>query len=152
MARTDEAELRIAASPVRVFNAMTDPESVARWLPPSGMTGRVERFDARTGGTYRIALTYDDPTDAPGKTTDAEDIVEGAFVEVLPGVRLVQDVEFESDDAAFGGVMRLTWEVAADGASSLVRFRAENVPSGISAEDHLDGFRSSLNNLAALVE
>ncbi|WP_243229626.1 SRPBCC domain-containing protein [Microbacterium sp. CIAB417] len=152
MKRTDEAERLIDASPARVFAAMTDPGSVARWLPPSGMTGRVERFEARTGGTYRIVLSYDDPSGAHGKTSADEDVVEGAFVEVVPGVRLVQDVEFESEDAAFAGVMRLTWEVIADGARSRVRFRAENVPEGISAEDHLAGFRSSLANLARLVE
>ena len=152
MARTDEAERLIDASPVRVYDAMTDPEAVVRWLPPEGMTGRVDRFDARAGGTYRVVLTYDDPQGAHGKASAAEDIVEGAFVEVVPGVRLVQDVEFPSEDAAYSGVMRMTWEVSADGGRSLVRFRAENVPDGISAEDHLAGFRSTLSNLAALVE
>ena len=152
MARTDEAERLIDASPVRVYNAMTDPEAVARWLPPTGMTGRVDRFDAHTGGTYRVVLTYDDPQGGHGKASTDEDVVEGAFVEVVPGVRLVQDIEFPSEDAAYSGVMRMTWEVSAEGARSLVRFRAENVPEGISAEDHLAGFRSSLANLAALVE
>lgn len=152
MARTDEAERLIDASPVRVYNTMTDPDAVAHWLPPTGMTGRVDRFDARTGGTYRIVLTYDDPQSAHGKASTDEDVVEGAFVEVVPGVRLVQDIEFPSEDAAYSGVMRMTWEVSAEGARSLVRFRAENVPEGISAEDHLAGFRSTLSNLAALVE
>lgn len=152
MARTDEADLLIDASSARVFNALTDPDAVVRWLLPAGMTGRIEHFDARTGGTYRIVLAYDDPTGSPGKSSAAEDVAEGAFVEVTPGVRLVQDVEFSSDDPAYAGVMRMTWEVSTEGARSRVVFRAENVPEGISAEDHRAGLRSSLENLATLVE
>ncbi len=30
------------------------------------MTGRFERFDARPGGSYRLALTYSDASGAPG--------------------------------------------------------------------------------------
>ncbi|WP_460796567.1 SRPBCC domain-containing protein [Microbacterium sp. GXF0217] len=152
MARTDEAERLIDAPPVRVYDAMTDPDAVVRWLPPTGMTARVDSFDVRPGGTCRIVLTYADPQGAHGKASAAEDIVKGVFVAVVPGVRVVQDVEFPSEDAAYSGIMRMTWEVSAEGARSLVRFRAENVPEGISAEDHQAGFRSTLENLAALVE
>lgn len=152
MGRTDEANLLIDASPARVFAALSTADSVAKWLPPTGMTARVEHFDARTGGAYRLVLTYQDATDAPGKSSANEDVVEGRFIEVTPGVRLVQEVEFESDDTQYAGVMRMTWEVKASGASSEITFRADDVPEGISAEDHIDGLASSLRNLAALVE
>lgn len=152
MPRIDEAHLRIAASSVRVYRAFADPDALTRWLPPEGMTGRIEHFDLRDGGTYRMVLTYGDPSGSPGKSSADEDVVEGTFVEVVPGVRVVQDVEFASDDPAYAGVMRMTWEVAARGASADVVFRAENVPSGISPDDHVEGLTSSLKNLAALVE
>ena len=152
MGRTDEASLLIDASPVRVFAALSMADSVAKWLPPTGMTARIEHFDARTGGTYRLVLTYRDATDAPGKSSASEDVVEGRFIEVTSGVRLVQEVEFESDDPQYAGTMRMTWEVRASGANSEVIFRAEDVPAGISAEDHIEGLTSSLRNLAALVE
>lgn len=137
---------------MRVYRAFADPDALTRWLPPGGMTGRIEHFDLRDGGTYRMVLAYDDPSGSPGKSSADEDVVEGTFVEVVPGVRVVQDVEFASDDPAYAGVMRMTWEVAARGASADVVFRAENVPSGISPDDHVEGLTSSLKNLAALVE
>jgi uncharacterized protein YndB with AHSA1/START domain len=43
-----------------VFAALTDPKAVVVWLPPDGMTGRFEHFDARPGGSYRLGLTYAD--------------------------------------------------------------------------------------------
>ena len=47
--------------------------------------------------------------------------------------------------------MTMTWEIGAVDAGSHVEFRAEDVPQGISAEDHQAGLTSSLENLAAYV-
>ncbi len=152
MGRTDEVRRVIDAPPLRVFAALSTAGSVARWLPPAGMSARVDHFDARTRGTYRLILTYLDAAGAPGKSSADEDLVEGRFVEVVPGVRLIQEVEFESDDVRYAGVMRMTWEVEPRGAGAEVTFRAEDVPEGISAEDHIEGLTSSLENLAAFVE
>jgi hypothetical protein len=51
----------IAAPPEKVYAAFVDPEALLAWLPPSGMTGKFERFDLRPGGSYRMVLTYGDP-------------------------------------------------------------------------------------------
>lgn len=141
----------IHASTVRVYKALVTPEKVARWLPPEGMTGRVEEFDPRPGGAYRVVLTYADASAAPGKTTDAEDVVEGRFTAVEPGVRVEQEFSFDSADPSLEGVMTMTWEVAAKGSNTTVVVRAENVPDGVDREQHLAGLRSSLENLARLV-
>jgi uncharacterized protein YndB with AHSA1/START domain len=49
MSRTDTAVRVISASPDRVFAALTESDALAVWLPPDGMTGRFEHFDARPG-------------------------------------------------------------------------------------------------------
>ena len=41
--------------------AYIDPNALVRWLPPKGMRGRIEIFDPRNGGEYRIVLTYLEP-------------------------------------------------------------------------------------------
>jgi uncharacterized protein YndB with AHSA1/START domain len=152
MARTDSASRVIAAPPARVFAALIDPESLAAWLPPEGMTGRFERYDARPGGSYRLVLTYTDGSTAAGKATSDTDIVEARFIEIVPGVCVVQAVDFVSNDPAYAGTMTMTWEVAAVDSGTRVEIRADDVPAGISAEDHAVGLASSLANLAAYLE
>jgi uncharacterized protein YndB with AHSA1/START domain len=137
----------IAAAPDRIHAALVDPDALLQWLPPGGMTGRFERYDARPGGGYRLVLTYDDAGSA-GKSTTDSDIVEARFVEIVPGARVVQAVEFESADPAYSGTMRMTWSLDPVETGTRVEIRAEDVPPGISAEDHAAGLASSLRNLA----
>jgi uncharacterized protein YndB with AHSA1/START domain len=152
MPRTDKASRVIAAPPDRVYSSFIDPEALVVWLPPEGMTARFERFDPRPGGSYRLVLTYADASRATGKTAADTDVVEARFVEVTEGVRVVQEVDFVSDDPGLAGTMTMTWEVTAVDEGSRVDITARDVPDGISAEDHAIGLASSLENLAAHVE
>lgn len=152
MARTDTASRVIAAPPDRVYAALVDPDALTAWLPPEGMSGRFEHFDVRPGGSYRMVLTYADVSTAPGKATADSDIVEVRFVDIVPGVRVMQAVDFVSDDPAYAGTMTATWEVAAVEGGTRVDIRADDVPAGISAEDHTAGLSSSLANLATHLE
>lgn len=149
MPRTDRAARMIAASPERVYTALVDPDALVAWLPPQGMTARFERFDLRPGGSYRLVLTYEDAQRGRGKATADSDVVEARFVSLEPGVSVVQEIEFESDDRLFAGTMTMTWTISSADAGTLVEITAENVPDGISAEDHAAGMASSLANLAA---
>jgi uncharacterized protein YndB with AHSA1/START domain len=142
----------VHASPETVYAALVDPDALAVWLPPAGMTGSFERFDLRPGGSYRMVLTYTDPASAHGKSTTGSDIVDARFVEIVPGLRVVQAVDFVADDPAFAGTMMLTWEVTPRSDGALVEIRADDVPPGITAEDHAAGLASSLANLAAYLE
>jgi uncharacterized protein YndB with AHSA1/START domain len=142
----------IAAPPGRVWAALVDPAALMAWLPPGEMTGRFERFDARPGGSYRMVLTYADASGAPGKANADSDIVEARFIDIVPGERVVQAVDFVSDDPAYAGTMTMTWEVTVADAGTRVDIVAEDVPDGISAEDHAAGLASSLTNLAAYLE
>nr|WP_090344824.1 SRPBCC family protein [Mycolicibacterium malmesburyense] len=149
MARIDTASRVVKAPLSRVFEALIDPGALAEWLPPSGMSGRFEHFDARPGGSYRMVLTYTDPPSEGGKSDADSDVVEGRFVEIEPDDRIVQAVEFDSGDPAFGGTMTMTWTVTRVDGGTRVEMRADDVPLGISAADHADGMNSSLDNLAA---
>lgn len=152
MPHTDSGTRVIAAPVDRVWAALVGREALLAWLPPGGMTGRFERFDARPGGSYRLVLTYSGAAGAPGKTTADSDVVEARFVAIVPGERVVQEVDFVSGDPAYAGTMTMTWAVAADGARTRVSIVAEGVPDGVSAADHAAGLSSSLAKLAAYVE
>jgi uncharacterized protein YndB with AHSA1/START domain len=150
--RTDSAARVIDAPVARVFNALVDREALESWLPPGGMTARFERFDPRPGGSYRLVLTYVDPTDSPGKSSADSDIVEARYVDIVANNRVVQAVDFDSDDPAFAGTMTMTWTVRAVGGGTRVEITADDVPDGISADDHAAGLSSSLDNLVRYVE
>jgi uncharacterized protein YndB with AHSA1/START domain len=152
MPRTDKASRVIAAPPERVYAAFVDAEALTAWLAPDGMAARFERFDLRPGGSYRLVLTYADASRAPGKAAADTDIVEARFVDIVPDARVVQAVNFVSDDPAYAGAMTMTWEVTAVDAGTRVDITADNVPDGISADDHAAGLAASLTNLATYLE
>ena len=152
MPRTDSASRLIAAPPERVYSAFVDREALVAWLPPDGMSGRFERFDPRPGGSYRLVLTYADASASPGKASTDSDVVEARFVDLVPGARVVQAVDFLSDDPAYAGTMTMTWEITAVDGGTRVDITADNVPDGVSPEDHAAGLTSSLANLADYLE
>ena len=139
------------ATPGDVYDALVDPAALVAWLPPSGMTAAFERFDPRPGGSYRLVLTYVDASGSPGKAAAGSDIVEARYVDLVPGVRVVQSVDFESDDPSFAGTMTMTWAITAVEGGTRVDVVADDVPEGISAEDHAAGLASSLANLSSFL-
>jgi uncharacterized protein YndB with AHSA1/START domain len=117
------------------------------------MNGRIEIFDPRAGGEYRIVLTYDDGAQSSqGKTTEDADVVHGRFLELVPNQKIVQSVQFDSHDPRFAGEMVMTWLLTPAPEGTTVQITAENVPVGISPAEHAAGIAATLANLAAFVE
>jgi uncharacterized protein YndB with AHSA1/START domain len=151
--RIDSASRVIRASPHDIYQAYMDPQAMVSWLPPEGMQGRIDSFDPREGGTYRMALTYEQRDHSvPGKTSQHSDVVRGRFLKLVADERIVQVVEFESEDPAFAGAMKMTWTLTAVPSGTEVAILCENVPEGIRQEDHAAGLKSTLDNLAAFLE
>jgi uncharacterized protein YndB with AHSA1/START domain len=150
--RTDSAARVVQAAPDVVWRALTEETALAAWLPPSGMTGRFERFDMRPGGGYRMILTYTGDHAPPGKAGAHDDIVEVKITEVVVGERVTGKAEFVADDPAFAGVMTMIWKIEARDSGTRVTLIAEDVPPGIRKEDHDEGLAQSLANLARFVE
>ncbi len=145
------ARLHVNARRGSVYRALLDPDAVATWMVPSGMTSQVHEFDAREGGLFRISLTYDAPT-GTGKTTAHTDTYHGRFVKLVPEALVVEEMEFETDDPAMRGLMTVTYTLTAvDGGTDLIAVH-DNLPPGISPADNELGWRMSLDKLAALVE
>ena len=151
--RVDHASRRVEASPERVFEAFVEPEAIVEWLPPAGAHATLEAFDPRPGGAFRITLVFvDERGAAKGKTTETSDTVDGRFVELVAPRLIVQQFTFLSDDPDFAGTMKMTWSLAESDGGTLVSVAAEDVPRGISPDEHQIGLTSSLANLAAYVE
>jgi uncharacterized protein YndB with AHSA1/START domain len=151
--RTDSGSRVIKASPQSIYQAFLDPEAVVSWRPPAGMKAQIFKFEPWEGGAFRMSFSYTDTSNSTaGKTSGNEDVFQGHFRELRPNVRIVEEVEFESDDPAFAGTMQVITSLEPVAECTKVTFTCENVPMGISAEDHEEGIASSLENLANFTE
>lgn len=141
----------IRAPRPNVYHALLDPEAVAKWRVPDGMTSEVHAFDAREGGAFRISLTYDAPI-GTGKTAAHTDTYHGRFVELVPNEQVIEVLEFETTDPSMQGEMTITFTLLdVDEGTDLIAIH-ENVPQGVSPADNEIGWRMAIDKLAALAE
>jgi uncharacterized protein YndB with AHSA1/START domain len=141
----------VQAPPRAVYRALTDPDAIAAWRVPAGMSARVHTFDAREGGTFRVSLTYDDVS-AAGKSGGHTDTYRGRFARLVPDALVVEVFEFETDDDGVRGTMTMTTTLTAADGGTDVEILHEGVPDDIRREDNEQGTRMALDNLARLVE
>ncbi|MFC8585819.1 SRPBCC family protein [Streptomyces sp. NPDC057217] len=148
---TTRVSRHVDAPPLDVYRTLLDPEAVARWRVPYGMTCRVHEFDAREGGAFRVSLRYEGEGGA-GKSGPRTDTYRGRFVELVPDERIVEIVEFETADPLLHGAMTLTTTLVPDGGGTEVLVVHEGVPDAIPAADNETGTRMALDRLADLLE
>jgi uncharacterized protein YndB with AHSA1/START domain len=113
------------ATPAQLFRAHTDPELFVRWVGPDGTTTTVDRWDARTGGSWRFVGTGEDPSGAP-----AEFGFHGCFHEVRPD-RIVQTFTWEGDPDGVA-LETLTFEDLGNGRT---RLHAQSLCDSFEARD-----------------
>ena len=133
-----------------VYRALLDPTAVAGWRVPDDMTAEVLEFDAREGGLFRVRLRYTDGR--AGKTDGEGDVYSGFFKRLLPDEKVVEVIEFDTDDDTMRGSMTLTTTLREVDGGTLVELVHEGVPDGIPPEQNEEGTRMALANLAAYVE
>lgn len=148
---TTQITRRTRASPAETYRALVEPDLVAAWRFPDGMSIEVHDYDLREGGRFRISLTYQDPT-AQGKSRGHTDTYHGHFAVLEPEREVVQVMEFESDDPAMQGEMTVRFTLGADGDGTVLHTTHEKVPPGVSLQDNELGWTMALDRLTALLE
>lgn len=149
--RIDTVSRTIPALPHALYQAFMNPDSLVKWLPPGGTQGKIDLFEPRINGKYRLTLTYEDKHGNAGKTTEDSDVSEGTFLELVPDKKIATAGAFDSDDPSFAGSMKMTWFFEEIAEGTKVTVIAENVPNGIKKEDHIEGLNASLENLERFV-
>ncbi len=147
--RIDRAARVVAAPPDRVWSALTEADSLARWLPPEGASAEIHAYEPHVGGDFRMTLRFPDGT--AGKAGPARDEVVGKVVAVTAGRRLTWEVAFPSDDPAYAGAMKTLWTLTPAGAGTRVTVEAIDPPPGIDRASHEAALEASLVQLAAEV-
>ena len=132
----------LSATPERVYRAFTDPDAMAKWLPPHGFTGKVHEMDARVGGRYRMSFT--------NFSNGQSHSFGGTYVELKPNELLRYTDVF--DDPNLPGEMMTTVTLKAVSCGVELRVLQEGIPSMIPAEQCYLGWQQSLTLLTQLVE
>src|SRR6476620_1954544 len=128
-------EIFIKATPERLWEAITDPESRSRYS-----------FGVRTVSDYTDGSTYE--SSVPGVI----DIAEGEIVEVDPPRRLVQTfTALWSDEAKAEGASRVTWEIEQVGDSCRLTVVHDQLREDAKAELY-GGWPMILSGLKTLLE
>jgi len=129
-----------------------NPEALVSWLPPEGMKGVLDEFQAFEGGKYKMTLTYLETNYTAGKTSENVDVVQAKFLRLIKDKQIVQQIEFDSEDPAFAGTMSMSWNLRVVPEGTEVTIICENVPEGIRQDEHEEGLNSTLANLATYLE
>ncbi|WP_413624784.1 SRPBCC family protein [Luteibacter sp. Lutesp34] len=132
----------LRTTPERLFKAFTDPDAMAKWLPPYGFTCKVFAMDAKVGGTFRMAFT--------NFSTGNGHAFGGRYLELEPGKRLRYTDVFE--DANLPGEMVTTVTMTAVSVGTALEVTQEGIPDVIPTEACYLGWQESLMQLAQLVE
>ena len=130
------------APPDRLYRAFLDPDTMAKWLPPHGFTGRVLSMDARVGGRYRMQFT--------NFSNGQSHAFGGEYLELVPGERIVHTDSF--DDPNLPGEMRTTITFRPVLVGTEVTAVQEGIPAVIPTEMCYLGWQESLQLLALLIE
>ncbi|MDQ1607858.1 MAG: hypothetical protein QOE16_590 [Microbacteriaceae bacterium] len=127
------------AAPEAIWEAWTDPDSVAQWWHPRGASTPRESVDvdARIGGTY----TYTMVNNATGEKV----ITGGVYLEVEPFKRLVFTWGFPGADPDDTPVIVVTLEPAGDGTR--MTFDLRGVAGSEGDGSFYDGWVGALDSL-----
>jgi uncharacterized protein YndB with AHSA1/START domain len=134
---------RVLKAPAeRVYRAFLDPQAMAKWLPPHGFTGKVDRIDAKVGGSYHMSFT--------NFGTGKSHTFGGTYVELTPNERIRYTDKF--DDPNMPGEMKVTVTLKTVVAGTELNVVQEGIPAAIPVEFCYLGWQESLSLLAMLVE
>jgi len=132
----------LKAPPERVYRAFTDPDALAKWLPPHGFTARVHRFEGHVGGGYRMSFA--------NFTTGSSHYFNAEYLELVPNQRIVHTDQFE--DPNLPGTMTVTIELKQVSCGTELNITQAGVPDVIPAEGCYLGWQDSLMQLAQLTD
>ncbi len=132
----------LRTQPERVYKAFLDADAIPKWLPPYGFTCKVERMEARVGGTFRMSFT--NFSNGKGESFGGE------YLELLPAQKIKYSDKF--DDPNLPGEMTTTVTLTPVSCGTEISIVQEGIPAMIPLEMCYLGWQESLVQLANLVE
>jgi uncharacterized protein YndB with AHSA1/START domain len=128
---------RINAPPAKVFAALTEPKTIARWFGSRDVIDVHAETDLRVGGRYRIVA----------KIANDQHEVAGVYREIVPNERLVYTWAWKSTPERESLV---TIQIKADGTGTMLTLTHEQFFDADARDRHQHGWTASLDKLEKL--
>jgi uncharacterized protein YndB with AHSA1/START domain len=132
----------LRGTPERVYRAFTEPDAMAKWLPPYGFTCTVHHMDAKVGGGFKMSFR--------NFTTGNSHSFGGEYLELVPHERIRYVDRF--DDPNLPGTMEVTVALKAVSCGTEISVVQAGIPEAIPTEMCYLGWQESLEQLARLVD
>lgn len=127
----------------RVFEAWSNYEAMSQWFGPEGCTVAEGKIDFQVGGTYRLAV------DTP---ENGQVAVGGTYTAIDPPETIAFTWKWEHSESS-QEPMQVKIELAELGENQTeLRLTQTNFPDRDTAEHHTQGWGSTFDKLAPLVE
>ena len=132
----------LTTTPDKIWRAFTQPRAFARWLPPNGFVGNIEKMDVKVGGAWRGSFI--------NFTSGNEMFFGGNYVELKENERIVYTAKFDAPNLPGEMTTRVTIKAVSVGTKICIT--QSGIPEMIPEESCYLGWQESLLNLARLVE
>jgi glutathione S-transferase len=133
----------LRAPPATVFEALTRPELLQRWMCPESFTVAHVEADARVGGRFRIEMRQSDGRIFPAT---------GTYTELRAPKLLAFTWAWEPEHTLAGVETHIRIELSAQGDHTFLVMRHSGLPTDAERSSHHDGWTSALNQLERLFE
>jgi len=140
--RTVHLHRVLRCPPEKVYRAFTEPNALAKWLPPYGFVCTVQQHEARIGGRFRMSFHH--------FGSGSSHAFGGEFLELVPHERIRYTDRF--DDPNLPGTMEVTVVLKAVSCGTELNVAQSGIPDLIPLEMCYLGWQESLAQLATLVE
>src|SRR5262245_7277688 len=124
----------LRTSPEKIYRAFLDPDAMAKWLRPHGLTGKVHHMDAKVGGTYKMSFT--------NFSTGRGHSFGGKYLELATNERIRYTDQF--DDPNLPGQMQTTITLKKVSVGTELNIVQEGIPDVIPADACYLGWQESL--------
>ena len=132
----------LKAPPEKVYNAFTQSDALASWIPPYGFVCTVHSMDVKVGGSYRMSFI--------NFSTGNGHSFGGTYLELKPNEILKYTDKF--DDPNLQGEMITSVSLKKVPGGTELKVTQEGIPAVIPTEMCYLGWQESLEKLKRLVE
>ena len=132
----------LTSTPEKIWRAFTQADAFARWLPPNGFVGRIEKLEAEVGGAWRGSFT--------NFTTGSVIYFGGKYLDLVENECIAYTARF--DDPNLPGEMTTRVLIKAVSVGVDIHITQSGIHDVIPPDGCYLGWQESLQNLARLVE